>query len=85
MKLLLSRLAKLIFKTIEGLPPKSQEKDYNSSIQSNDSFLNNSDDISLPKNLLAPYLMPDPVVSNKVYNFLILLIVIQVVIYLFLK
>lgn len=76
MKLLLSRLAKLIFKTIEGLPPK----DYNPSIKSND-----SNDISLPKNLLAPYLIPDPVVSNKVYNFLILLIVIQVVIYLFLK
>ena len=85
MKLLLSRLAKLIFKTIEGLPPKSQEKDYNPSIQSNDSILNNSEDISLPQNLLAPYLMPDTVVSNKVYNFLILLIVIQVVIYLFLK
>ena len=85
MKLILSRLAKLIFKTIEGLPQKSQEKDYNPSIQSNDAILNNSDDISLPQNLLAPYLMPDTVVSNKVYNFLILLIVIQVVIYLFLK
>ena len=76
---------KLIFNTIEGLPPKSQEKDYNPSIKSNDVILNNSDDISLPNSLLGPYLMPDTIEKKNFYNFLILLVVIQILVYLFFK
>ena len=83
MKLLLSRFAKLIFNTIEGLPEKSQEKDFNPSIQSNDVIPNNSNEISLPNSLLGPYLMPDIKKDNKYFNFLILLVVIQILVYLF--
>jgi len=85
MRLLLSRFAKLIFNTIEGLPPKSQEKDYNPSIKSNDVILNSSDDISLPNSLLGPYLMPVTIEKKNFYNFLILLVVIQILVYLFFK
>ena len=85
MRLLLSRFVKLIFNTIEGLPEKSQEKDFNPTIQSNDIIPNNSDHILLPNSLLGPYLMPDIEKDNKHFNFFILLAVIQILVYLFFK